>query len=70
MLESKGTFEVSRENSGNCDSRIWSGDCKHTAYQYIGDKYLCDVCGTIPGLDHEVHRAAMPYVSGEYKVLS
>ena len=53
-----------------CDVRIWSGDCEHKDFKESGGKYLCDVCETIPMLNHEVHRAAMPYVSGDYDSLS
>ncbi|HXE97124.1 MAG TPA: hypothetical protein VN642_11995 [Dongiaceae bacterium] len=58
--------ETAGERDDFCDVRIWSGDCKHSTYQYIGDKYLCDVCETIPGLDHETRPSIMPYVSGDY----
>src|SRR6185369_8561348 len=54
MLDTKFTTEVNRERDDFCDVRIWSGDCKHSTYQYSGDKYLCDVCESIPELDHEV----------------
>ncbi len=58
------------KRDGSCDIKIWSGDCEHSEYAYIGDKYLCDTCGTIPELDHEVRPATMPYVSGNYNNLS
>ena len=63
-------LEASRERDGFCDGRVWSGDCEHTTTFYSGDKYLCDACITVPGLDHEVRPAAMPYVSGDYDKLS
>ena len=66
MLDTKLTSEVNRERDDLCDIRVWSGDCEHTTTLYSGDKYLCDVCETIPRLDHEVRRAAMPYISGDY----
>lgn len=62
------TSERGRER--DCDIKIWSGECEHTNYQSLGDKYLCDVCDTVPVLDHEVRPATMPYVSGDYDVLS
>jgi hypothetical protein len=70
MLDTLRTFEAGRERDDFCDIRVWSGDCEHTTSLYSGDKYLCDVCETIPELEHEVHPAAMSYVSGDYDNLS
>lgn len=70
MSETKGTLEPGRERDDFCDIRVWSGDCEHTTSLYSGDKYLCDVCGSIRGLDHEVRPATLPYVSGDYDMLS
>jgi hypothetical protein len=70
MLDTKFTSAVNRERDGFCDVRVWSGDCEHATALDSGDKYLCDICKTIPGLDHEVRPAAMPYVSGDYDNLS
>ena len=70
MLDTRSTTESSRERDDFCDVRVWSGDCEHTTSLYSGDKYLCDVCETIPGLEHEVKPAAMCYVSGDYHTLS
>ena len=70
MLAVKEISAAGRGNDGGCDVRIWSKECEHTAFKESGDKYLCDVCATIPVLDHEVRRAAMPYVSGDYDNLS
>ena len=70
MLDTKLTSEVNRERDDLCDIRVWSGDCEHTTTLYSGDKYLCDVCETIPELDHEVRHAAMPYISGDYDRLN
>ena len=70
MLDTKSTTESGRERDDFCDVRVWSGDCEHTTSLYSGDKYLCDICETIPGLEHEVKRAAMCYVSGDYHTLS
>lgn len=70
MLDKKLTSEAELERGGSCDVRVWSGDCEHTTYLDSGDKYLCDVCESIPVLSHEVRRAAMPYVSGDYDNLS
>jgi hypothetical protein len=70
MAESKVTTATGRERDDFCDIRVWSGDCEHTTSLYSGDKYLCDVCKTIPELEHEVRPAAFPYVSGDYDRLS
>ena len=70
MLDAKVTSEAGMKRDGSCDVRIWSKDCEHTNYVDSGDIYLCDVCEKIPVLDHEVHRAALPYVSGDYDNLS
>jgi len=70
MLETTLISKDRSERSGSCDVKRWSGDCEHSTYAYIGDKYLCDTCETIPGLDHEVRPATMPYVSGDYDKLS
>ncbi len=70
MLTTNFSSEDRGERSGSCDIKRWSGDCEHSTYASLGDKYLCDACETIPGLDHEVRPAAMPYVSGDYKKLS
>ena len=70
MLDTKSTSEVNWERDDLCDIRVWSGDCEHITTLYSGDKYLCDVCETIPELDHEVRHAAMPYISGDYDRLN
>ena len=70
MLDARLTSEGVRERDDFCDVRVWSGDCEHTTSLYGGDKYLCDVCETIPGLEHEVKPAALSYVSGDYTRLS
>ena len=65
-----------RENIGNagekgrCDIRVWSGACEHETSGDSGEKYLCAVCETVAGMDHEVKHDIFPYVSGDYKSLS
>ena len=66
MLDTKSTSLAGSERDDFCDIRVWSGDCEHTTSLYSGDKYLCE---TIPGLNHEVRPAALPYISGDYDVL-
>ena len=70
MLDAKVTSATGIKRDDSCDVRIWSKDCEHTTFKDSGDKYLCDICETIPVLDHEVRRAALPYVSGNYDNLS
>lgn len=70
MRDTKWMFENGRERDDLCDVRVWSGDCEHTTSLYGGDKYLCDICESIQGLDHEVIPAPLPYVSGDYSRLS
>lgn len=70
MLAAKEISTTGPGHAGACDVRIWSKECEHTTFKESGDKYLCDVCETIPVLNHEVRRAAMPYVSGDYDNLS
>ena len=69
MLKAKTISEAGKRD-GSCDVRIWSKECEHENFKDISDKYLCNVCETIPVLNHEVRRAAMPYVSGDYDNLS
>lgn len=60
-----------RQTAGaiECDSRTWSGDCLRTDYTDSGTRYLCDVCGKIAVLDHEVHHEVFPHVSGDAEKL-
>lgn len=69
MLGTTVTSDVRRERDDFCDIRIWSGDCEHATSEDMGDKYRCDICESIPELDHEVKRATLPYVSGDYDKL-
>jgi hypothetical protein len=70
MLDTTIISEVGRERDDFCDIRVWSGDCEHTTSLYSGDKYLCDICESVRGLEHEVRPATLPYVSGDYQNLS
>ena len=53
-----------------CDTKVWSGECAHSGDTSGGKEYLCTVCGTIRGLDHEVHHEVFPHVSGDTDNLS
>ncbi len=52
-----------------CDIRIWSGECERSDYTTMSEKYLCSSCGTIPGLDHEMHHEIYPHIAGDEKNL-
>jgi len=62
-----GKADTSEEG---CDIRIWSGDCRHSDYRTYGEKYLCNSCGKILVLDHEVHHEIFPHVVGDTDLLS
>lgn len=70
MLTTNLTNTLAAGKDDSCHVRIWSGECEHTTFETIGDKYLCDVCETVKTLNHGVKPAAMPYVSGDYDNLS
>lgn len=70
MLKTNEVSTVRRERTGSCDIRVWSGECDHTLSPNNGEKYLCEICGTVPKLDHEVMPSALCYISGEYDKLS
>ena len=53
-----------------CDIKVWSGTCEHSSYENIGDKYLCDACGTINSTDHEVSHEGFVHISGDSHALS
>ncbi len=42
------------ERTERCDVKVWSGACEHVSYANLSEKYLCEACGTISRLDHEV----------------
>ena len=53
-----------------CDIHVWSGACDHGESSDAEKRYLCDLCETIPVLDHEVKHEIFPHVSGDYEVMS
>ncbi|HEY5974694.1 MAG TPA: hypothetical protein VIU41_08140 [Geobacteraceae bacterium] len=53
-----------------CDTKIWSGTCEHSSYKTLGEKYLCDVCGTLSSHDHEVSHEGFIHISGDEHSLS
>lgn len=58
------------DSSGSCDIKVWTASCQRNEYNSEGDKYLCATCGTIVGLNHEVHHEIFPHVSGDEDNLS
>lgn len=65
MATDARTMAADRAAGGECDIRVWSGDCRQSSYTTDGEKYLCASCGMIPGLDHEVRHDIFPYISGD-----
>jgi hypothetical protein len=53
-----------------CDIKVWSGECRQSDSETGGKEYLCPLCGTISGLDHELHHEGFPHVSGDTDNLS
>jgi len=53
-----------------CDIHVWSGACDHGVSSDAEKRYLCDLCETIPVLDHEVKHEIFPHVSGDYELMS
>lgn len=70
MLKTNMTYASRSERDDFCDIRVWSGECEHTSSRNSGEKYLCEICGTVPKLDHEVKPSALCYISGDYDNLS
>ena len=70
MTRDKDKKELTGLSEPSCDVRVWSGSCDHSEYTTAGDKYLCASCGTIVGLNHEVHHEVFPHVSGDDDNLS
>jgi len=48
-----------------CDVKVWSGACEHASYGDLSEKYLCDACGTIASVDHEVSREGFVHIKGD-----
>ena len=69
MTESRGSTS-SATRSERCDSRIWSGACERDDYATLSEKYLCQSCGTIAGLSHEMHGEGYPHIVGDEGDLS
>lgn len=48
-----------------CDIKVWSGACEHDTYSDLSEKYLCDACGTIAGMEHEVSHEGFVHIKGD-----
>lgn len=67
IVSNKGENEFAlTEMNERCDIKVWSGACDSGSDTDTPDKYLCRLCETIPGLDHEVRHEIFPHVSGDY----
>jgi len=69
MLSCKVDFNGSSCEE-RCDIHVWSGACDHGEGADTEKRYLCDLCETIPVLDHEVKHEIFPHVSGDYELMS
>jgi len=52
-----------------CDIRVWSGACDRGTVNDSSERYLCQLCETIPSLNHEVRHEIFPHVSGDYDLM-
>lgn len=69
MADDKGKSGVEMDRH-ECDIRVWCPSCKRNAYTKNGDKYLCDSCGKVMGLEHEMHHEHFPHLSGDEDKMS
>ena len=53
-----------------CDIKVWSGACEHETYSSLSEKYLCDSCGTIAKMDHEVSHEGFVHIKGDEDTVS
>ncbi|MBT0662816.1 hypothetical protein KI809_00755 [Geobacter pelophilus] len=70
MKKNSGNTVINETTEESCDIRIWSGECQHSSYQSIGEKYSCVTCGKIANINREVRHEGFPHVSGDYDNLS
>jgi hypothetical protein len=64
MLRDYEKNEPTRDEA-RCDVKVWSPSCVHTTYTQQGDKYLCDSCGKIKDLNHEIGHDMFPHLKAE-----
>ena len=53
-----------------CDTKVWSGECEHVAYDNLSEKFLCDFCDSIAVLDHEVNHEGFVHIKGDPESLA
>jgi hypothetical protein len=70
MLKTGTDLTTVGSSEERCDIHVWSGDCDHGPGGDKGERYLCELCETIPVLDHEIRHEIFPHVSGDYDLLS
>ncbi len=56
---------VTGTSGERCDIKVWSGECQQSDFATGKSEYLCAVCGTIAGIDHEMHHESFPHMSGD-----
>ena len=64
-----GQKDMTAVAPGRCDVKVWSGACEHGTYTNMSEKYLCDACGKISRLDHEVSHDGFIHLKGDEAVL-
>jgi len=70
MLNTREDLTTASGSEGRCDIHVWSGSCDHGHGGDSGERYLCDLCETVAGLDHEVSHESGSHISGDYELLS
>lgn len=64
-----GRNETMDTTATRCDVRVWSGACEHDVSADMSGKYLCDACGKISRLDHEVSHEGFFHMKGDDSLL-
>lgn len=54
----------------DCDIRVWCPSCRRSSYTKLEEKYLCETCGKIMELKHEMHHEHFPHLSGDEDEMS
>ena len=70
MTAKESREETRAVTEERCDVRVWSGACVKNDYTDTSDKYLCEVCGELANLNHEMRHDTFPYISGDKDFLS
>ena len=64
MTDDQGKTKGEAVDEG-CQIRVWCEACRRSDYTSEGEKYLCNSCGKIMVLDHEVRHEPFPHLSGD-----